>query len=232
MSRLISPGIAVVVGVAIGYLAGRPTSATTEGAAAPAPGFAAVPGEIGAQDIFGPYEVVEGWPKDLATLPGHEGWTRGAGQGIFAESPNRVYALHRGELPNIPRPQTRNYPEVGPSVQFPVGGVPWRRATSVALPGAGGTGGDPEKGMEIWRGSEPPYRELGVDARWEHCLVVIDAEGNIVEEWTQWDTIFRRPQEGNLYVAEVDAGRVQKFRPRQGANPAFLISGPVYDAWQ
>ena len=28
-------------------------------------------------------------------------------------------------------------------------------------------------------------------------------------------------QEGNLYVAEVDAGRFQKFRPRPGANPAY-----------
>lgn len=39
-------------------------------------------------------------------------------------------------------------------------------------------------------------------------------------------------QEGNLYVAEVDAGRVQKFRPRTGANPAYLMSRPLYVAWQ
>jgi hypothetical protein len=39
-------------------------------------------------------------------------------------------------------------------------------------------------------------------------------------------------QEGNMYVAEVDAGRVQKFRPRAGANPAYLLSKPVYSAWQ
>jgi hypothetical protein len=47
--------------------------------------------------------------------------------------------------------------------------------------------------MKLWRGAQPPYRELGVDARWEHCLVVIDANGNIVEQWTQWDKIMRRP---------------------------------------
>ena len=38
-------------------------------------------------------------------------------------------------------------------------------------------------------------------------------------------------QEGNLYVAEVDAGRVQKFVPRKGANPDFLVAKtvtPVY----
>jgi hypothetical protein len=39
-------------------------------------------------------------------------------------------------------------------------------------------------------------------------------------------------QEGNLYVAEVDSGRFQKFRPRAGANPAALIGKPIYSAWQ
>ena len=38
-------------------------------------------------------------------------------------------------------------------------------------------------------------------------------------------------QEDNFYVAEVDSGRIQKFRPRQGVNPAFLVSKPVYSAW-
>jgi hypothetical protein len=30
-------------------------------------------------------------------------------------------------------------------------------------------------------------------------------------------------QEGNLYVAEVFGGRVQKFRPRPGADPAKMM---------
>jgi sugar lactone lactonase YvrE len=73
----------------------------------------------------------------------------------------------------------------------------------VALPGAGGTGQDPARGMEIWRGTSPPYREIGVDARWEHCLTVVDSQGNIKEEWTQWDKIFRRPHA--VYVNPYDA---------------------------
>ena len=68
-------------------------------------------------------------------------------------------------------------PDIGPNVQFPVGGLPWRNANTATPPGAGGSGQDPAKGMEIWRGSSPPYRELGVDARWEHCLIVVDATG-------------------------------------------------------
>ena len=39
-------------------------------------------------------------------------------------------------------------------------------------------------------------------------------------------------QEGNLYVAEVANGRAQKFHPRQGANPEFIVGKPVYSAWK
>ena len=39
-------------------------------------------------------------------------------------------------------------------------------------------------------------------------------------------------QEGNLYVAEVDNGRVQKFGPRAGANPNYLVAKPVVPVWQ
>jgi sugar lactone lactonase YvrE len=39
-------------------------------------------------------------------------------------------------------------------------------------------------------------------------------------------------QDGNLYVAEVENGRVQKFRPRKGANPDLLVGQPVRSAWR
>ena len=39
-------------------------------------------------------------------------------------------------------------------------------------------------------------------------------------------------QEGNFYVAEVNKGGAQKFRPRPGANPDFLVGRPVYSAWE
>jgi hypothetical protein len=38
--------------------------------------------------------------------------------------------------------------------------------------------------------------------------------------------------EGNFYVAEVDNGGAQKFRPRRGANPAFVAGKPLRVAWQ
>lgn len=39
-------------------------------------------------------------------------------------------------------------------------------------------------------------------------------------------------QEGNFYVAEVYSGRIQKFRPRQGANPAFVMGKPIRAVWE
>jgi hypothetical protein len=150
-------------------------------------GFAAIPGQKGGQDVFGPYEVVKEWPKNISSLPGNENWTWGAGQSVYAENPNRVFLVFRGELPNIKRPETRMLTDLGPSLQFPIGRLPWRDATVAALPGAGGTGQDPDDGMKLWKGT------LGVDAKWEHCLTVVDANGNIIEQWTQWDKIFKRP---------------------------------------
>src|SRR5947209_13989411 len=151
------------------------------------PEFAAIPGAKGGQDMFGPYEVVKGWPKDISTISGNEKWTYGAGQSVYAESPNRVFMLYRGELPNIKRPQTKLLTDFGPSIQFPIGRLPWRDATVASLPGAGGTGQIPGAPTDGWNG------KLGVDAKWENCIVVADANGNIIERWTQWDKILQRP---------------------------------------
>ena len=166
--------------------------------------FAAVPGQKGGQDIFGPYEVDPNWPQDLAELPGHEGWTYGAGQSVYAESPDRIYILHRGELPNIERPQATVYPEAGPALSFPVAQVPWRNASvgpRASLPGSL-DGDDTDRG------------EHGVDHRWEHCLVVVNGDGEIIEEWTQWDSLFRRPHYVtiNPYDPEKHVWVVDDFR--------------------
>ena len=64
--------------------------------------FAAIANDLGSLESTGPYEVVPNWPKDLSTIPGKEKWTFGAGQGVFAESPDRVYYIQRGSLPVIP----------------------------------------------------------------------------------------------------------------------------------
>jgi NHL repeat len=205
MSKTVTIVLSLAVGVAVGVAAGSRLmnpAAEAQPVAGPA-SFSAVAGAIGAEDVSGPYEVVRGWPKDLSTLPGHENWTYGGARGIFAESPNRVFLLGGGELPNLKRPQNRLLTDIGPNVQFPIAGLPWRNANTATPPGAGGSRQDPAKGMEMWRGSSPPYREMGVDARWHHSIMVVDAQGNFIEDWTQWDNLFKRPHA--VYISPYDA---------------------------
>src|ERR1019366_1190571 len=110
-------------------------SAAAQSSSAQVPGsVAAVAGQKGDQDIFGAYEPVANSPQDLSELPGHEKWTWGSVEGVFAESPNRVFIFQRGELPNIPMPKTRRTPEFGPSLAYPLGEgrVPMRNATTAS----------------------------------------------------------------------------------------------------
>ena len=67
-----------------------------QGQAKPGAGFAAIPGSVGGQDVFGAYDVVKDWPQNISTLPGNEKWTCGAGQGILRrKSQPRIYAVPR-----------------------------------------------------------------------------------------------------------------------------------------
>jgi hypothetical protein len=187
LAATLAATLILVLALALFSTRERPVEAQSK----PGAGFAAIPGSVGGQDTFGAYEPVKDWPKDISTLPGNQAWTWSAGQSIYAENPNRVFLLFRGELPNIPRPATKSLPDFGPSIQFPIGRLPWRDATVAALPGGGASGQDPDDGPKLWKGT------VGVDAKWEHCLTVVDSNGNITETWTQWDKIFKRPH----YVA-------------------------------
>src|SRR5512144_1721161 len=80
--------------------------------AQPGSGFAAVPGEKGGWDITGPYDVVRDWPKPLSQLPGHDQWTWGAGEAVFAESADRVFFIQMGELPKLTRPPVTAIPQI------------------------------------------------------------------------------------------------------------------------
>ena len=139
---------------------------------------AAVAGEKNTQDTWGPYEVVPDWPKPITSLPGHEKWTWGAVESVFAESANRVFILERGEIPAMKRPEEVPYRNVGPSISFPVAQLPFRNASVGPVTAAGNP---------VWDG------KLGLDARWEHCIVVVDANGNLIEDWAKWDSLLKRP---------------------------------------
>jgi sugar lactone lactonase YvrE len=186
-----TPVSTVIIAFAVGYFAGD-GQATLLGQESAANG-SAVPGAIGSLDVTGPYEVVRDWPKDLSTLPGNEKWTWGAGQGVFAESPDRVYYVQRGQLPVLPRVQNTALPQVAPNLSFPVMGL-IRNATQASPPGALEVNGRP--------GDDSDAGKPGVDYLWENCIVVIDRNGNIIETWKQWDKMLRRPH--SVYISPYD----------------------------
>src|SRR5258708_32798721 len=176
----------LAVGIGIGVTISNKIG-LVEAKGKPGAGFAAVPGALGAEDILGPYELVKNWPQDVSQLPGNEKWTYGAGESVFAESPDRIYMLFRGELPKMAPPKAQLLPQVGPSITFPVAGF-WRDATVASLPGTGGTDNEMSEWFTAWEGTGkkqgikgPPFRQLGVDAKWENSLVVVDGSGKSSE---------------------------------------------------
>ena len=106
----------------------------------PGDGFAAVPGQKGGEDVFGPYDPVSNWPKPLAeSLPDLKGWTYSQATYVFPETPDRVFIAQKGLLPELPKNlKTKWLPEIGPGIKFPVGmGLPLRETVS-ATPSCGG----------------------------------------------------------------------------------------------
>jgi len=137
------------------------------GSSAPA-GDAAPAGRWSYQDWpTGPYRVVEDWPKPLPdTRHSHAGWTWGSFGGVYAESPDRIWIAMRGELP------------------LPPGAAPW--TPYVALePARNATG----NGDGISASCQPvPTR--GWERRFEHSIIVVDGEGNLIDEWPHLDAMF------------------------------------------
>jgi peptidylamidoglycolate lyase len=73
-----------------------------------------------------------------------------------------------------------------------------------------------------------------------HKILGYDLDGNFLYSWGSWGEYpggmwgvhgLSTDQEGNFYVAEVNNGRIQKYRPREGANPDFLVGRPWPSVW-
>ena len=73
-------------------------------------------------------------------------------------------------------------------------------------------------------------------------ILKYDLDGNFLYSWGTYGEFpggiagvhgMSVDQEGNLYLAQVDnKGGVQKFVPRAGANPDFVVGRPRYAAWE
>ena len=176
---LIKGGLAAAGLPVVSKLVGSPVISVAEAKGKPTDAsFAAIPGQKGGQDIFGAYDVDPNWPQPMSALPGNEQWTWGSGEGVFAENPDRVFILQRGQLPNIKRPKQIDLTQLGPSITFPIGRLPWRDATAASPPG-------PLDG--------PNHGTENVDWQWKNCIVVVNAKGEINETYPEYDAMLRRP---------------------------------------
>jgi hypothetical protein len=72
-------------------------------------------------------------------------------------------------------------------------------------------------------------------------MLKYDLNGNLLYSWGAWGLRpgemwgvheFGTDKDGNLYTAEVHAGRPQKFTPKPGADPAKLVGQPFRVAWK
>ena len=73
-----------------------------------------------------------------------------------------------------------------------------------------------------------------------HKILGYDLEGNFLYSWGSWGEYpggffgvhgLATDQEGSFYTASVSNGRVQKFVPREGANPEFMVGRPWPSVW-
>ena len=168
----------IAVGFGIVFLIGsRPM--TVQGQVVQAPGIPEDNGQKGFQEQYGQYLIAPNWPKPLPDSGGK--WTWGSMQGIFAENSNKVFILQRGELPVLKRPPNTAIPQFGPSLSFPVNAVPFRNHSQGVVASPPNEAAD--KGL---------IKE-GVDYRWKNILFVVDRNGNLLEAWNQWDSLFKRP---------------------------------------
>ena len=123
---------------------------------------------------------------------GHEGWTWGAGQSVFAASPDRVFRFPARRVARARAARDAASARVGPTSCSRVA-VPIRDATVAARARRDAAGRARGGG-----GARRARRRR----RWEHCILVFDRDGNIVEDWTQWDSMLARPHA--VYVSPYD----------------------------
>jgi hypothetical protein len=144
--------------------------------------------------VDGPYRVDPNWP----TFPGPKGWTWGATQAVFAQNPDRIFVGMRGELPDLAGFKSKTVVELqtafGMPVHLPVPGPGYIREASTGSWASPGEATDQYKGV------------ADKDYKWEHIITVFDSKGNVKEEWTQWDSLFK-PDNPNV----LSQGRVHKI---------------------
>jgi hypothetical protein len=153
---------ASVAVIGCGSSSNNPESVSAAGTAASA--------EVGGQDEFGPYDVVDNWPQPLQDGPDgvkHEGWTWGSTGAIWAETPDRIWIAQRGELP------------------LPQGAKPWT-PYGMLQPTRGNATGNGD-GLSATCETVP---KRGWERRWHHSVFVVNRDGKVVQEWPFMEKMF------------------------------------------
>ena len=210
MSRALTIGLALGVGLIVGVVGGQMMNPAAE-APARGQGGACHADAISARSLAplgrrtSPGRTM--WSRDgrriWPMLPGHEKWTYGGARGVFAESPDRVFLLGGGELPNIDRPQDRFLTDVGPNVSSPSavcrGATPTRRRPRATAARA-------RMRRRAWkpgRASRRPSASSTATRAGTTRSSSSTAKGKVIEDWTQWDNMFKRPHA--VYISPYDA---------------------------
>ena len=187
--------------------------------------------EKGGEDETGPYDVVPAWPQEWAS----DGYIWGSQPGIFAESPDRIFVVERGELKKpdrLPRGWNGSWGSTGERAATP---EPEMRNCILVLDGSGkvverwtqwdslfaGTSGphkvkispyDPERHVWVVNDSRQQIYEFTNDGR---RLVMTLGEKDVAGDDA---THFGRPQDlawlpdGSILVADgLTNARIVKF---------------------
>mgnify|MGYP001467126429 CR=1 FL=1 len=71
-------------------------------------------------------------------------------------------------------------------------------------------------------------------------ILKFDLDGNFLYSWGTWGDFpggmwgvhgMSVDEDGNFYISEVDNGGFQKYSPRNGANPDYLVGQPIRSSW-
>ena len=117
----------------------------------------------------GHYRLVENWPKPLPdTRHSHEGWTWGSFGGVYAENPDRIWVAMRGELP------------------LPEGAAPWTPYAALMPPRQSNGNTD---GLSA---TCEPATKRGWERRFEHSILILNGQGDLIDEWPHLDEYFKK----------------------------------------
>lgn len=179
----------------------------------------------GGTDLSGPYDVVPNWPE-TQRFEGNLVWNRTSS--VFAETPDRIYVLQSGVVPpsyrmlhgdqllgaqlatfNLGKPMIRPaYAGIHCGTNYHLGNDKSKWLCTIAPDG---------KMIDSIIDQTTEAKIEG--AKWDYTLVVLNRNGRVIENWSQWNSLLGHPHhvminpyDPEKHVWVVDAGTQQVFK--------------------